>query len=98
MNALNPEPGCRSVIRCALLAAAAPALAADDGPVSAQLKSRMPDLTVLAHGPREMPIWGRAFQLQSSAFFENYPPKDHRSAVRSRILALTEYVYRLQQK
>ena len=60
MNALNPEPGCRSVIRCALLAAAAPALAADDGPVSAQLKSRMPDLTVLAHGPREMPIGGRA--------------------------------------
>lgn len=51
-----------------------------------------------AHGPREMPVWGRAFNRQSSAFFENYPPQDSESAARSRILALTEYLYRLQGK
>ena len=53
---------------------------------------------VKAHGPREMPVWGRAFNTQSSVFFENYPPYDAESAARSRILALTEYLYRLQAK
>jgi len=51
-----------------------------------------------AHGPREMPIWGRGFRMQSSAFFENYPAHDAESSARSRILALTEYLYRLQAK
>ena len=51
-----------------------------------------------AHGSREMPIWGRSFRMQSSAFFENYPPQDAESGARSRILALTEYMYRLQAK
>ncbi|MDP3512622.1 MAG: cytochrome c [Sulfuritalea sp.] len=51
-----------------------------------------------AHGSREMPIWGRSFRMQSSAFFENYPAHDAESSARSRILALTEYVYRLQAK
>ncbi|MDO8940804.1 MAG: cytochrome c [Methylicorpusculum sp.] len=51
---------------------------------------------VKAHGPREMPIWGNAFNNQSSLYFDNYPPQDSESAARSRILALTEYLYRLQ--
>jgi mono/diheme cytochrome c family protein len=49
-----------------------------------------------AHGSREMPIWGRAFRLQSSVFFDSRVPHDSESSARSRILALTEYVYRLQ--
>jgi mono/diheme cytochrome c family protein len=53
---------------------------------------------VKAHGPREMPVWGRAFNMQSSIYFENYPPHDAESAARSRVLALTEYLYRLQAK
>lgn len=53
---------------------------------------------VKAHGPRDMPVWGRAFNRQSSAFFENYPPHDSESAARSRILALTEYLCRIQGK
>jgi len=93
-----------------------------DGPLKAQLVTRMPDLTVLArnnkgvfpfdrvfqiidgrqevkaHGPREMPVWGRGFNMQSSIFFENYPPYDTESNARSRMLALTEYLYRLQGK
>ena len=55
-------------------------------------------LELKAHGSREMPIWGRSFRMQSSAFFENYPAHDSESGARSRILALTEYVYRLQGK
>jgi mono/diheme cytochrome c family protein len=51
-----------------------------------------------SHGTRDMPIWGRAFRKQDSGFFENYPAQDTESAARSRILALTEYVYRLQGK
>jgi mono/diheme cytochrome c family protein len=53
---------------------------------------------VKAHGPREMPVWGRAFNMESSIYFENYPPSDTESAARSRILALIEYLYRLQTK
>lgn len=53
---------------------------------------------VKTHGPREMPIWGRAFNMQTSIFFENYPLHDAESGARSRILALTEYLYRLQGK
>jgi len=53
---------------------------------------------VKSHGPRDMPVWGRAFNRQSSAFFDNYPAHDSESAARSRILALTEYLYRIQAK
>ncbi len=52
---------------------------------------------VKSHGPRDMPIWGRAFTNQTSLYFNNYPETDTESAARSRILALTEYVYRLQK-
>jgi mono/diheme cytochrome c family protein len=55
-------------------------------------------LDVGAHGPREMQVWGRVFSMQSSIYFENYPPHDVASAARSRILSLTEYLYRLQAK
>jgi mono/diheme cytochrome c family protein len=52
---------------------------------------------IKAHGPHEMPVWGRAFNTETSLYFDNYPPQDSESAVRSRILALTEYLYRLQK-
>jgi len=92
------------------------------GPMAGQLKTRMPDLTLLAknnngvfpfdrvyqiidgrqmleaHGSREMPVWGRTFRLQSSLFFDGRVPHDSESSARSRILALTEYLYRLQGK
>jgi mono/diheme cytochrome c family protein len=53
---------------------------------------------VRAHGPREMPVWGNTFNMQCSLYFENYPPSDNESNARSRVLALTEYLYRLQTK
>jgi mono/diheme cytochrome c family protein len=52
---------------------------------------------VKAHGSREMPIWGEEYKVEGrvlygagSSLSELY--------VRARILALTEYVYRLQAK
>ena len=52
---------------------------------------------VKSHGPRDMPVWGNAFNNQTSLYFENYPHNDSESAARSRILALVEYLYRLQE-
>lgn len=52
---------------------------------------------IKAHGPIEMPVWGRVFNTETSIYFDNYPPHDSESAIRSRILALTEYLYRLQK-
>jgi mono/diheme cytochrome c family protein len=54
---------------------------------------------VAAHGPREMPIWGAQYSIKSAEFDMEmpylYPPEGF---VRSRILALTEYISRLQPK
>ena len=48
------------------------------------------------HGPKEMPVWGRVFTLRSSIYNESLSPFEAEVAARGRILALTEYVYRLQ--
>ena len=52
---------------------------------------------IKTHGTRKMPIWGNTFNNQSSVYFRNFPPHDSESAARSRILALTEYIYRIQK-
>ena len=53
---------------------------------------------VATHGPRQMPIWGARYNLESSVYLENYPPHDRESSVRGRVLALVEYLYRLQRE
>lgn len=50
---------------------------------------------VQAHGPKDMPIWGRAFSDQASYLSPYY---NGEAFARAKILALTEYVYRLQAK
>ncbi|MGA8055406.1 MAG: c-type cytochrome [Burkholderiales bacterium] len=50
-----------------------------------------------AHGPRDMPIWGADYKIKAAEYFIDVP-YDPDVFVRSRILALTEYVYRLQAK
>ena len=50
---------------------------------------------VQAHGPRDMPIWGKEFTAQSLELNPYYNPE---AFARAKILALTEYVYRLQGK
>ena len=52
---------------------------------------------VPAHGTRTMPVWGRAFRIQAGEHFVDVP-YDEEAYVRGRILALIEYIYRLQAK
>ena len=53
---------------------------------------------VKAHGTTLMPIWGKDYLVQSrESYYDDYR-YDPAVFVRARILALTEYVYRLQTK
>jgi mono/diheme cytochrome c family protein len=54
---------------------------------------------VAAHGPRAMPVWGREYRAQAA----DLPPElglfDLRGAVaRAKIVALVDYLYRIQEK
>ena len=53
-----------------------------------------------AHGPKDMPIWGREYRAISSGMngMDFVPYNDPESFVRAKILALTEYIYTLQAK
>ena len=50
---------------------------------------------VQAHGIREMPVWGREYTAMGSNISPYYDPE---AFARAKILALTEYIYRLQAK
>lgn len=52
---------------------------------------------VKAHGTRDMPIWGNDYKLKAAEYYMDVP-YDTDAFVRARILALTEYLYRLQAK
>ncbi len=49
-----------------------------------------------SHG-RDMPIWGARYSTDAAKLFWDYPA-DSDSFVRGRILALVDYIHRLQQK
>jgi mono/diheme cytochrome c family protein len=51
---------------------------------------------VRAHGTKEMPIWGTDYRVGAEYYMD--VPYGAEIYVRTRILALTEYVYRLQAK
>jgi mono/diheme cytochrome c family protein len=52
---------------------------------------------VQAHGSRDMPIWGADYLARSAGDYLDVP-YDPELYVRTRILALVEYIYRLQAK
>jgi mono/diheme cytochrome c family protein len=53
---------------------------------------------VTAHGPRQMPVWGPRYKSEvGETFYDDYRA-DTEAFARARILALTEYIYRLQAK
>jgi hypothetical protein len=52
---------------------------------------------VQAHGPRDMPIWGADYSVKAAEHYVDVP-YDPESYVRARILALIEYINRLQAK
>ena len=54
---------------------------------------------VQAHGPRNMPVWGDAFSSEFAGYaFGFATPKELESYTRGRIIALTGYIYSLQEK
>ncbi len=52
---------------------------------------------VRAHGTRAMPIWGTRYSAGAAPAYDDYA-FDPEAAVRGRILALIDYLYRLQSK
>lgn len=52
---------------------------------------------VAAHGTRDMPIWGYDYRVQAAEYYMDVP-YDPQAYVRARILALLEYINRLQVK
>lgn len=92
-----------------------------NGSYAELLKTRVPDLTVLArknggvfpvarvyevidgtqsvaaHGSREMPIWGTEYKAKAAQYYVDVP-YDEQAFVRARILALIDYLNRLQEK
>jgi mono/diheme cytochrome c family protein len=51
-----------------------------------------------AHGPREMPIWGVDYQIQAANYWRGRGSYDPELFVRYRILALVEYLSRVQER
>lgn len=49
------------------------------------------------HGSREMPIWGRAYAVEAAEYYVDVP-YDAEAIVRAKVLALAEYLNRLQVK
>lgn len=54
-------------------------------------------LTVPGHGSRDMPTWGNVYRSRAGEYFIDVP-YDPNAFVRARILALIEYISRLQAK
>jgi hypothetical protein len=52
---------------------------------------------VAGHGPRDMPVWGAQYSIRSAESYMDVPYSPEAYA-RTRILALTEYISRLQVK
>lgn len=52
---------------------------------------------VKAHGTADMPIWGDRYRMQAAEYYADVP-YDDRAFVRTRILALIEYLATLQTK
>jgi len=54
--------------------------------------------SIIAHGTKQMPIWGTRYTIEAGERIYDDFRADPEPFVRARILALTEYVYRLQAK
>lgn len=52
---------------------------------------------IRAHGTRDMPIWGTVYRISAGEYYGEMP-YDPEAFVRGRILALAEYIARLQAK
>ncbi|MDO8448346.1 MAG: c-type cytochrome [Rhodoferax sp.] len=50
---------------------------------------------IASHGTRDMPIWGNDYRIQAAEYYFDVPYNPE-AYVRSRVLALVEYINRLQ--
>lgn len=53
--------------------------------------------TVSAHGSRDMPVWGSVYRSDAATYYGELP-YDPQAYVRARVLALVEYLSRLQAR
>jgi len=53
--------------------------------------------SIAAHGSRDMPIWGRDYRIRDAEYYID-SPYDPERLVRARILALLEYINRVQAR
>jgi mono/diheme cytochrome c family protein len=66
-------------------------------PVNRLYESIDGTLTVPGHGTRDMPTWGNQYRTKAAEYYMDVP-YDPEAFVRARILALIEYISRLQVK
>lgn len=52
---------------------------------------------IKAHGSRDMPIWGQEYRTEAANYYMDFP-YDPEAYSRARMLALLEYLYRIQVK
>lgn len=52
---------------------------------------------VQAHGSRDMPVWGMVYRTDAASYYADVP-YDPEAYVRARVLALIEYISRLQAR
>lgn len=53
---------------------------------------------IKAHGPRDMPIWGTEYSIAAAERYGDVGGYSEEAYIRSRILLLIDYIYRLQVK
>lgn len=53
--------------------------------------------TTLAHGSRDMPVWGQVYRADAGSYYYDIP-YNAETYVRARVLSLLEYINRLQVK
>ena len=53
---------------------------------------------IKAHGPRDMPIWGMQYGITAAERYGDVGGYSEEAYIRSRILLLIDYIYRLQVK
>ena len=51
----------------------------------------------VGHGTRDMPVWGRDYRIEAGEYYQDVP-YNAEAYVRGRILALAEYLNRLQAR
>lgn len=66
-------------------------------PVAAMYDVIIGETDVPAHGSRDMPVWGREYRMRAAEHYVD-TPYDPDAYVRARVLAVIEYINRLQQK